>query len=70
MRNRLVGSAVGTLVGLSLTSIVNDHLGLSASAAFAVCGAAGLVVGCLGSLLFDVFFGHFDRHPFEPRQDL
>lgn len=55
MRTRLLACLAGGVVGLAVTSPVNASLGLSPTIALIGCSSIGVAVGCVASLLFDVF---------------
>ncbi|HUA82294.1 MAG TPA: hypothetical protein VMB85_00425 [Bryobacteraceae bacterium] len=57
MKTRLIATLAGGLLGLALASQVNTSLdlGISPTLALAGCSLAGLAIGYVGSILFDVF---------------
>ncbi len=57
MRTRLFASLGGGLLGLAVASPINASLDLPKALAFLGCSLAGLVVGYVGSMMFDVFAG-------------
>jgi hypothetical protein len=63
VQTRLLACIAGGLVGVVLASPINSGLGLSLSSTLAmiVCGSAGAALGCLASVLFDVFTGAGDK---------
>jgi hydroxylamine reductase (hybrid-cluster protein) len=57
MRRRLAGCIAGAVLGLCLTSLVNDSLGLPPAVAFGACLTAGTAFGYVVTTLADVFIG-------------
>jgi uncharacterized membrane protein len=61
MRKRFLVSIVGGIVGLALSSPLTDTLGMSQTLALVSCSIAGIVVGYVASILWEVFAGtHHD----------
>ena len=63
MQTRLLACVAGGLVGVVLASSINSALGLSLSSTLAVIvsGSAGAALGCVASVLFDVFTGEGNK---------
>jgi hypothetical protein len=57
MLRRLVSALLGGIVGVGLAWGFQDSLGLSATWACVYFTLAGMGVGCVASMLFDVFAG-------------
>jgi len=57
MKTRLIASLAGGLLGLMLAARINTGLGLGVSPTLALigCSLAGLAIGYVASMLFDVF---------------
>jgi hypothetical protein len=61
MRKRFLVSIVGGIVGLALSVPLTDTLGVSQTLALVGCSVAGIVVGYVASILWEVFAGaHHD----------
>ena len=59
MQTRLLACVAGGLLGVALTSTINTglDLGLSPTLAFIACSSAGVAIGYVASILYDVFTG-------------
>lgn len=57
MQTRLLACLAGGLLGVALASTINDSLGLSPTLAVIACSSAGVGIGYMVSILFDVFAG-------------
>jgi uncharacterized membrane protein len=57
MRKRFLVSMVGGIIGLALSVPLTDTLGLSQTLALVTCSIAGIVIGYVASMLFEVFAG-------------
>jgi hypothetical protein len=55
VQTRLLASLGGGLLGVVVTSPINDSLGLSPPVALIGCTLIGAAVGYVASILFDVF---------------
>lgn len=55
MQTRLLACITGGLVGIAAAAWVNNTLGLSSGLALIVCAVVGVALGCVVSILFDVF---------------
>ncbi len=64
VQTRLLACLAGGLLGVVLASAINDGLGLSLSPTLAViaCSSAGVGLGYVVSILFDVFSGAGKSH--------
>lgn len=57
MQTRLLACAAGGLLGIAVASSINGSLGLSPTLALVACTTAGVGVGYVVSILYDVFAG-------------
>jgi hypothetical protein len=57
VQTRLLACLAGGLLGVALTSTINESLGLSPTLAFVACSSAGVAIGYVVSILYDVFTG-------------
>ena len=57
MKRRFLASIVGGVFGICAAWPLQDVLGVSKALAFVACSIGGIVLACIGSLLFDVFAG-------------
>lgn len=57
MQTRLLACLAGGLLGVALASTINEALGLSPTLAVIACASAGVAIGYVVSILFDVFAG-------------
>ena len=57
MQTRLLACLAGGLLGVVLAPTLNNSLGLSPTLAVIACSIAGVAVGYVVSILFDVFAG-------------
>ena len=55
MQTRLLACLAGGFLGAAVTSPINDSLALSPTIALFGCSSIGMAVGCVVSILFDVF---------------
>ena len=55
MQIRLLACIAGGLLGVGATFLIDDSLGLSPTVAMVGCGAIGVALGWVVSLLVDVF---------------
>lgn len=55
MQIRILACLVGGFLGVASASTINDSLNLSPVIAMAGCAAAGVALGYMVSVLFDVF---------------
>lgn len=55
MQTRLLASIAGGLCGIAGATTINASLGLTPTLAFAGCASAGVAIGYVASILFDVF---------------
>ena len=55
MRKLFLVSLAGGIVGLALSVPLTDTLGVSQTLSFVSCSIAGIVIGYVASILFDVF---------------
>jgi hypothetical protein len=57
VQTRLLSCLAGGLLGVALASTINQSLGLSPTLAVIACSSAGVALGYMVSILFDVFAG-------------
>jgi uncharacterized membrane protein len=57
MRKRFLVSIVGGIIGLALSVPLTDTLGVSQTLALVSCSIAGIVVGYVASIFWEVFAG-------------
>jgi xanthosine utilization system XapX-like protein len=55
MQTRLLACGAGGFIGIVLTSLINDSLGLSPTVAYLGCSLAGIALGYCVSIMIDVF---------------
>jgi hypothetical protein len=68
VQTRLLACLAGGLLGAILTSTVSAGLGVSPLLGFIGCTVAGIALGCLVSILLDVFSGaNEDANPDAPK---
>jgi hypothetical protein len=58
MRKRFLVSILGGIVGLALSVPLTDTLGVSQTLTLVSCSIAGIVVGYVASILWEVFAGN------------
>jgi drug/metabolite transporter (DMT)-like permease len=58
MRNRLIGCLLGGVFGLCAATLLQDRLGLSPAMTYVGGVVTGVALGCVASILFDVFTGN------------
>jgi hypothetical protein len=63
MRKRIIACTIGALVGVVLSSPVNDLLKLPDLLGTVACGLAGMGLAYLGTTLIDVFTGSHASAP-------
>jgi uncharacterized membrane protein len=57
VQTRLLACLAGGLLGVVVASTINESLGLSPTLAVIACASAGVGIGYMVSILFDVFAG-------------
>jgi hypothetical protein len=57
VQTRLLSCLAGGLLGVALASTINESLGLTPTLAMIACASAGVALGYMVSILFDVFGG-------------
>lgn len=67
MQTRLLACIAGGLLGVALTSTINGGLGLSPTLALIACSSAGVAIGYVVSILYDVFTGAGHNHVNSPK---
>jgi hypothetical protein len=55
VQTRLLACIAGGFLGVVVTSPINASLGLSPTIALIGCSSIGVAVGCVATILFDVF---------------
>jgi len=55
VQTRLLACLAGGFFGIVVASPINASMGLSPSIALIGCSSIGVAVGCVASILFDVF---------------
>jgi hypothetical protein len=60
MRRRFVTTIIAALVGIVVSPYINKGFDLAPAAALALGGLAGLLLGYVASMLFDVFTSDFN----------
>jgi hypothetical protein len=63
VQTRLLACVAGGLLGVALTSTINSGLGLSPTLAMIACSSAGVAIGYVASILYDVFSGAGQTQP-------
>jgi hypothetical protein len=60
MRKRFIMALAGSVAGYFATSLLNAGWELPTTMAAVICSGAGLALGYVGSMLFDVFAGNVE----------
>ena len=62
MQTRLLACMAGGLIGVVLTSTINESLGFTPTLAVIACSTSGMAIGYVASMLYDVFAGAGKSH--------
>lgn len=62
MQTRLLACAAGGLLGVALAASIRGDLGLTPTLAVVACASAGVAIGYVASILYDVFAGTGTNH--------
>jgi hypothetical protein len=65
MRRRIISLVIGGLAGVCVSAPVNDYFKMAETFGILACAVAGIVLGCMVSMLMDVFVPHNTSEPAE-----
>ncbi len=55
MRRRIIACVIGGLVGIVLSSPINDYFGIKETFGLLTCGISGIILAYMISMVADVF---------------